>query len=761
MQERIHSSFQKQWIKNIKKILAHAFMEGRKNLYEHEVYQILREIGIHTPAYCFIRSEKEITNQTLSIFGSGKIVLKVVSPQIIHKQKSGGVRVVFKDLDFVKYSLTQMKSFFSDKGTEVAGILLVEYIDYSKDLGNEILLGFRESESFGPVISFSKGGTDAEHFATNFSAPNLILPPINREWASALQSSTHIQKKYLDEKKAHYITKIIDAELKLSTLSTHFSNFFESTSGFVLKEFEINPFVFDVDDRFIPIDGYATFNRKDPEPIDLEVQPLSTVKSLFHPEGIAVIGISLTDMSKAGNIIVKNLPDLQHDDLYCVNKKGGHITVSDRHFDLYTSVCEIENPVDLAVITVPAESTIPVVEDCVKKRVKSIILILGGFFEVKKNRDIELRILEICRRNSIRVMGPNCLGILYGGEGKNRGINTFFIPEEKFIVNLDKKKNVAILSQSGALGITEIFNLRNAISPRVIVSYGNQLDIDPSDLVQYCEKDRSVDVIGLYIEGFKRGAGRRFCNTTAESKKPIIVYKAGRTEAGKLATQSHTASIAGEYEVAKAAMKQAGVIVAESMLDHGDFIKTFALLHDFTVTGNRVVVIANAGYEKTYAADNLGELALADLDAETVRKLEKIIPPFVSVDPLLDLTAMASDELFEQCIDILLSSPQVDALCISIVPQAQLIHTTDEEIESYKENVAARIVNTVQKHKKPAAVSINVVSGADAAYNKFGQLIDLGGVPTFLTAERAMACLNEFIRYKLIKEKNVFSEWLK
>lgn len=761
MQENTHSSFQKQWAENIEKILAHAFREGRKNLHEHEVYQILREIGIRTPAYCFIRDEKEITHQTLSIFGSGKIVLKVVSPRIIHKQKSGGVKVVFKDLDFVKYSLTKMKSAFLEKGTEVAGILLVEYIDYSKDLGNEILLGFRESESFGPVISFSKGGTDAEHFATNFSAPNLILPPINREWASALQSSTHIQKKYLDEGKAHYITKIIDAELKLSALSTHFSNFFEFTSGFVLKEFEINPFVFDIDDRFIAIDGYATFDQKDKEPIDLEVQPLSTLKSLFHPEGIAVIGISLTDMSKAGNIIVKNLLDMQRDDIYCVNKKGGHITVSDRHFDLYTSVTEIKNPVDLAIITVPAESTIPVVEDCVKKRVKSIILIPGGFFEVKKNRDIELRILEICRRSSIRVMGPNCLGILYAGEGKNRGINTFFIPEKKFMVNLDKKKNVAILSQSGALGITEIFNLRNAISPRVIVSYGNQLDIDPSDLVQYFESDPSVDVIGLYIEGFKRGAGRKFFNTAAESKKPIIVYKAGRTAAGKLATQSHTASIAGEYEVAKAAMKQAGVIVAESMLDHGDFIKTFALLHDFTVTGNRVVVIANAGYEKTYAADSLGELVLADLDAETVRKLEKIIPPFVSVDPLLDLTAMASDELFEQCIDILLSSPQVDALCISIVPQAQLIHTTDEEIESYKENVAARIVNTVQKHKKPAAVSINVVSGADAAYNKFGQLIDFGGVPTFLTAERAMACLNEFIRYKLIKEKNVFSEWLK
>lgn len=268
-------------------------------------------------------------------------------------------------------------------------------------------------------------------------------------------------------------------------------------------------------------------------------------------------------------------------------------------------------------------------------------------------------------------------------------------------------------------------------------------------------------MIGLYIEGFKKGAGRKFFNVAGKSTKPIIVYKAGRTEAGMKAARSHTASIAGEYAVAKASMKQAGLIVADSMIDHGDFIKTFALLHDFKVTGNRVAVIANAGYEKTYAADNIGSLVPAMLDEKTIKRLEKIIPPFVNVEPFLDLTAMASDELFQQCIEIFLESEGVDALCISIVPQAQVLHTTDEEINRYRENVAARIVETVHKYKKPTVVSVNVVSGTDAAYNKFGQLMDSGGVPTFLTAERAMVCLNEFIRYKLIREKNVFSEWLK
>ena len=309
-------------------------------------------------------------------------------------------------------------------------------------------------------------------------------------------------------------------------------------------------------------------------------------------------------------------------------------------------------------------------------------------------------------------MGPNCLGVVYAGDGKHPGLNTFFIPEEKFKVDLSRERNVAILSQSGAMGIMELFNLRNAISPKVVVSYGNQLDVDPADLVQYFEDDPMVEVIGLYIEGFKQGAGRRFFEVTSRCRKPIIVYKAGRTEAGRQAAQSHTASIAGEYEVAKAAMKQAGLIVAGSMIAHGDFVKTFALLADFQVAGRRVAVIANAGYEKTSAADNLGELELAELDSPTLERLREHIPPMVEPGPLLDLTAMISDEQFERCIDVMLeSSPRVDALCISILPQAQVLHTTDQEIEHYEKNIAARIVATVHKHKKPTVVSVNVVSG--------------------------------------------------
>ena len=748
-------------IENINNIISRAFKEKRNTLFEHEVYAILEELDINIPRHLFIRDERDITNNTLSLFGSEKIVLKAVSEDIPHKYKMGGVVIVYKDLEFVKYSLKKMKASIEKKGYKAHGILIVEYIEYSKDIGNETLLGFRESEAFGPVISFSKGGTDAEHFAANFSPPNLILAPIGSKWAEALLQSTKIQKKYLDEGKPDYISKIVETGVKFSTLSTCFSNFFESETGFVLKEFEVNPFIFDPEGNFIAIDGFARFDRKEKDRIYMEVMPKGTLTPFFEPAGIAVVGISTHDNTKAGNIIIKNLLNLEREDVFCINIKGGEVTIKGRKLHLYKSIREIKTSVDLSIISVPAEATIPVVEDCAKKGVKAIILIPGGFSEMQKNQAVEEKILEICLTNHIRIMGPNCLGIVYSSDEKARGINTFFIPEEKFIVNLERNKNVAILSQSGALGITEIYNLRNAISPKVVVSYGNQLDIDACDLANYFEDEPMVDVIGFYIEGFKQGAGRKFFNITSKSKKPIIVYKAGRTEAGRLAAQSHTASISGEYEIAKAAMKQAGLVVADTMIDHCDFIKTFALLHDFQVKGNRVAVITNAGYEKTYAADNLGALILADLDKPTMDKLDQMLPSYVNAGPLLDLTAMASDELFERCIDILLGSKTTDALFISIVPQAILIHTTDEEIDKYKKNIAARIVNIVHRYKKPTVVSVNVVSGADAVYNKLGQTLDAGGVPTFLTAERAMVCLNEFIKYRMSKETHDLSEWLK
>lgn len=393
--------------------------------------------------------------------------------------------------------------------------------------------------------------------------------------------------------------------------------------------------------------------------------------------------------------------------------------------------------------------------------VKALLLIPGGFSETSKNQGLEEEIKAVAFSKGIRVMGPNCLGVVFAGHKGEPGVNTFFIPENKFKLNLSRQKSIALFSQSGALGLVELSNLRNSVSPQVVVSYGNQLDVDPGDLVNYFRDDADIKVMGVYIEGFKPGAGRRFFDSSRKLELPIVVYKAGRTEAGRLATQSHTASLAGEYAVAKAAMKQAGLIVADTIEDHLGLIKTFAMLDAKEVRGRRTAVITNAGYEKANAADNLGSLELCELSDETAESLRAILPGFVTVEPLLDLTPMVSDQIFAQCIDILLSAPEVDSLCVSIVPHAGLIHTTDDEIDSFKANIAHEVVLTASDHDKPLVVSITVTSGADTMYNRLGEVMERGGVPTYLSAEKAMNYLNEFIRYRFMRKDKQWGEWFR
>lgn len=369
-------------------------------------------------------------------------------------------------------------------------------------------------------------------------------------------------------------------------------------------------------------------------------------------------------------------------------------------------------------------------------------------------------------------MGPNCLGIVYAGTPPSannkgsKGINTFFIPEKKFRVDLSRKCNMALFSQSGALGLVEMAQLRHAVSPKVVVSYGNQLDVGPCDLISYWAKDPDIKVMGVYIEGFAEGAGRRFFDIASQGLKdrnfaPIVVYKAGRTLEGKMATQSHTASMAGEYAVARAAMKQAGLIVADTMADHLGFIKTFSMLTAKKAYGMHCAVVTNAGYEKANAADNLGRLELAELDKKCTNRLSEILPDFVTVEPLLDLTPMVGDKLFVESIETLLQSNAVDCILVSIVPHAGFLHTTDEEIEAYPDHIAAGIVELNKKIDKPLIVSLTATSGLDSEYNRMGQILESGGVPVFLSAEQAMRNLEEFVRYHKVREQNLLEEWIR
>ncbi len=726
-------------------LLSLATLENRTQLYEHEIYEILRVLGIRTPTYRFVRRPEEITAELLLAFRSRNLILKIVSHEIAHKAKAGGVRKIVRDADFARYMAERMMAEIPRHPSfaqppVVAGVLITEFINHTQDLGNEILIACRENLAFGPVLSFSKGGSDAEHFAKYYSRPNLAIAPIPYKACRRLIEDTMIFRKYVEEGHEGYADQIAETLFKFSQLAAHYSSFSSLQARLILQELEINPFVFDINGKLIALDGLGSVIPADRSFGACDEPNVTNLDCFFYPNGIAVVGVSASDSSKTGNIIASLLHSLNRADLYLVNPKGGEATIGGRAYPLHRSLTEIPEPIDLVVVTVPAPLTPDVIREVKAKGARAVVLIPGGFREVHGETTLEEQIQKIVRDTEIRIIGPNCLGVFHAPREGKPGVNTIFIPESKLRMIPRKRADVALVSQSGAASITLLDKLQHAIYPHAIVSYGNQMDVDPADLLAYFDKVPEIAVVAAYIEGFKACAGRKFFDTASKIATPVIVYKAGRTDAGARAAASHTAAMAGDYAVAKAALQQAGVIVTETLLDLKDLVKTFALLSGRRPRGRRVAGVVNAGFESTYAADSLDKLETANFSERTLARLKKILPPIVGINPFLDLTPMADDALFETCVEIVLEDDNVDSVFISIVPHTPMLHTTIDEIEKDTEHIARRIIRQHDQHDKPIVLSVN----AGTMYNAMVDILEQGGIPTYTTAERAMHCLNRF-----------------
>jgi len=738
---------------SIADVLATAAAQNRNHLFEHEVYRILQTLGLQVPTYLFLRDPDELAGGMLCEFGSSHLILKVVSGDIPHKSRVGGVRKVVRDRERIRANMKRMRTdimahpHYANQPPRIEGFLLTSLVEYDRDLGNEILIGLKENLAFGPEVSFSKGGTDAEHFAKYFSSPNVRLLLLDRQGCRGMLGTTGIIRKYIEEEKLDYADLISDAVYRLNLMFQHFSSLNPDPPPFIFSEFEINPFVLDRERHLIAIDGLANFLPGDKR-LDLQKGPdPAGLDQVFWPEGIAVIGVSGSDSGKTGNNIATLLHNLGRKDLYFVNARGGSAEIEGEEYPLHKSLMDIEERVDLVVVTVPAKFAPAVVQEAKQKGAKGIVLIPGGFSEVHGDDSLESQIMADLDGSGIRVIGPNCLGIFRAPTERQAGFNTLFIPESKLEYRPKLESNVALLTQSGALGVTELDKLKNAIYPRVVVSYGNQIDVDPGDLAAYFQDDPDIDVLAFYIEGFKPCGGRKFYNAVKDSSKPVIVYKAGRTDAGSRAAASHPASMTGDYKVDLAAMEQAGAIVADHILDHKDLIKIFALMGDREIGGRRVAGVVNAGFESTYAADNIGELELARFAPDTVENLRSSLPPFVAVNPFLDLTPMADDALFEKCIELLLADPGVDSVFISIVPHTVMLQTTSEEMAKDQEHIAQRIIRQGQQSRKPIVVSVN----AGTMYDPLVETLEAGGIPSYTTAQRAMNALNRLVDYRLLR----------
>lgn len=738
--------------RKINDVFAKAVAEQRRTLYEFEVYEILEVLGLRVPHRLFVRDVHEIDEQRLRPFHHGAVI-KIVSPEIAHKSKLGGVkRIESLDPLFVRFALHNMReevlSHFPDnQKPRIDGFLIAEIVPFTPALGNEILIGISEDSSFGPILTLSKGGDDAEFFAKWYDPANLLVAPIEQSDADRIVNATKIRHKYGQFGHPERTARIADALHRIGFLAASYGITASRRPDYFIRSMDVNPFVFSNSGDFVAVDGFIEFQTAEEHGILPEKPDAGSLRAFFDPHGIVVAGVSsdTTKYSLAGNV-VQLLADMGRKDLYCTNPKGGETTAGGETRRLYRSLSEIPEPYDLVVYAAPAVHTLSFIEQVPDG--KCVILISGLPSDV---RYPEFRkMLEPHVARGIRFVGPNCMGVFHAPLGGSEGVNTLFIGEDRLRLGYSERSNTALMTQSGAMAITAIERTQNLPIFRSIVSFGNKADVNVPDLMEWFDRDDAVDVMALYVEGLNEGEGRRMFEAASKSAKPVVMYKAGRTEAGARAAASHTAAMSGDYGVFRAACEQAGIVLVDELSDFYNLMKVFSMLSGRIPTGRRVAGVVNAGLDATMGADTLKNLTQATLDTTTRKRLDIINRHGLADTSMsfLDVTPMTDDAMFAAFVDAILADSSVDCAFVAIVPHIENLMTTDDVVRS-PESVASRLISAANRHNKPLVVSIN--SGNH--YQELVRYLEENGLPVFPDIRSAIRALDTFVDHHLGKKE--------
>jgi len=458
---------------------------------------------------------------------------------------------------------------------------------------------------------------------------------------------------------------------------------------------------------------------------------IASLRYILSPRSVAVIGASRDPVS-IGNVLFRCILQSGFSGtIYPVNPNAEAVL----GVMTYPSVLDIPGNVELAVIAVPASIVTKVANDCGQRGVRALIVISDGFRETGPEgaaRERELR--EICLGHGMRVVGPNCMGVINTdpGIGLNATFSTIYPP----------RGNVAFLSQSGAMGLAILEYARDLnMGISSFVSIGNRLDISPADLLQYWEKDPVTKVILLYLESF--GNPQKFARIArrASARKPIVVVKSGTTKAGTRAAASHTGAMATSEAAADVMFRHAGIVRVNTM---EELFSVAALLSNQPLPkGNRLAIVTNGGGPGIIAADaaERNGLDLQPVSEVTAEKLRKILKRKVNINNPLDTTAGASAEEFENILRILAGDKDNDAVLAIFVPP---IVADPKAIE----DALQRVAPVFWRRKKPLLACFLGRRGLQAKIGTAGRL-----VPSFSFPEEAVASLARAVEYAELKGK--------
>ncbi len=395
--------------------------------------------------------------------------------------------------------------------------------------------------------------------------------------------------------------------------------------------------------------------------------------AIFTPQSVAVVGASTTPGKVGHDIFVNILKGGYRGVLYPVNPGAESVAC----VRAYPSISEIPYPLDLAMIILPPKLAIGAIQEAIDKGVKGVVIVSAGFKEVGgEGLAIERRIVEMCREHGVRIVGPNCLGVINPLD--NVRLNA------SFSARMPKAGNVSFISQSGALCTAVLdFAADRDFGFSKFISIGNKADVDEVDLLKYFQNDPDTEVIMIYLEELQ--CGQEFIKIAKEitggnRPKPILVIKSGRTSAGAQAAASHTGSLAGSEAVYDAIFKQSGIIRVESIDELFDFAIAFAYKNENALgkmrrkvpNGNRVAIVTNAGGPGIVATDMtvVSGLELAKFHEDTVEVLKSHLPATANVHNPVDIIGDAAQDRYESALNAVIRDEGVDGALVILTPQS-------------------------------------------------------------------------------------------
>jgi len=596
--------------------------------------EIIKEYGLLFPKGKLTKSPDEAAQMAAKI--GFPVVLKIVSPDIPHKTDIGGVQLDLHSKETVRKAFVRIMDAVAAKAPKatVVGVRVEEMCSG----GVEVFVGLENNSQFGPTITFGLGGifTEVLHDVT------FRVLPIMKEDAARMIKEIKGYKILSGFRGQPPVSEkvLIDLLLRVGRMGLDLAD--------RLEAIDLNPILVWGDQHRV-LDAKVLLSDK-LHPLKSEEANTAYLDRFFNAESVAVVGASATP-GKIGNAILDSLAKHQYKGrVYPINPQRKEIF----GLSTYSSLRDVPGSIDLVVVAIPLSAVPQVIRECAEKNVHNMVIVSGGGKELgSAGKALEAEISRLAQEANLRIVGPNCIGVF---NGKTR-LDTFFQVHER--MTRPREGSIAVLTQSGTVGVALLEHVA-ALGLSKFVSYGNRLDVDEADLIAYLGEDPATKVIVCYIEGLNDG--RKFLNAARKValRKPIVVFKAGRTPAAAKASVSHTGFFGGTYGPWKGAFAQAGVISVDSMEELFATVKGLSMQPP--AQGNRIAMISNGAGPMVQVMDLLDryELQIANLADETLEGMRHEYPSYFVVQNPVDVTGSGTAHDYEVGINALLADLNVD-----------------------------------------------------------------------------------------------------